>query len=302
MGLLKQSYAALCLAALSLTAASCGNDDKDNLKLGFKNPSDSFRPADGDTTRTAQLRRDFYNETGIYLLFTDTLQHEYVGNDINGDPQYFTEKLDITYNVGQTHSNEASYTYVYIDKYDDRQKIADFARDYLLNHITGRLRPYSIFCSRIITGVNNRGTTIRPVALTNQRCIVIAGSYLLSRNRTDAEKKNYAQSLINSIISQLAQNSINEFSSFFNYSSRYYGASYGQLGIDGTEEELKAYGFVGTPALSNCPSQSDDLGLYASMAVRYTTEEIESKYADYPIIINKFKALRQILCDLGYVF
>lgn len=298
----RHSYTALCLAALSLTAMSCGNDDKDELVIGFKDPSAAFRPEADDTTRTAQLRRDFYNETGIYLLFTDTLQHEFVGNDINGDPQYFTEKIDITYNVGQTHSATDKYDYVYLTSYADQVTITEFVRNYLLNHITGQLRPYSMFFCRLITGVNNRGDVVRPVALSNQRCVAVASSYITLRQRTEQQKKDYALQIINAVVAQLAQNNVNEFSPFFNYSSRYYGVSYSQLGIEGTKEELKTYGFVGTPGFSNCPSQESDLNVYSSMAVRYSVEEIEQEYADYPIVINKFKAIRQILIDLGYVF
>lgn len=297
----RYTFIALCLAALSFSVTGCGNDDNDALVIGYKNPADMFRPSDDDTTRVAQLRRDFFNETGVYLLFTDTIQHEYIGDDINGDPQYFTETIDMTYNVGQTSANSASYSFTYLTKYSDQKMTADFAREYLLNHITGRLRPYSLFLGRVINGVNDRGAALRPTALTNQRCIAVASSYLTLRNRTDAEKKNFAQTVINAIIAQLAQNNIHEFDKFFSYSSRYYNVDYSTLGIEGTEKVLLNYGFVGTPGLSSCPSRENDLNVYASMAVRYTPEEFVKRY-DTPIVINKFNEMCNVLSHLGYVF
>ena len=44
-----------------------------------------FAPAEGATDPTSQLRRKFYEETGVYLLFTDTLKNEYYGTDVYGN-------------------------------------------------------------------------------------------------------------------------------------------------------------------------------------------------------------------------
>ena len=66
------------------------------MEPDYKNPSDYFQPAADDNSEEAQLRRKFFADYGSYLLFNDTLQNVYLGKDINGDPRYFVETIDLT--------------------------------------------------------------------------------------------------------------------------------------------------------------------------------------------------------------
>ena len=62
--------------------AACGGDD---VVVSVKGISVPFMPAEGDNSEEAELRRRFFSEHGAYLLFSDTLQHEWIGVDANGD-------------------------------------------------------------------------------------------------------------------------------------------------------------------------------------------------------------------------
>lgn len=293
---------------LSLTVllllGSCGSEDAP--EVSYVNPSVYFQPADSDVSPSAALRRTFYQQTGCFLLFNDTLQRRLLGTDINGDKQYFTETVDMTYNVGQTNTSTNSYTYTYLSTYEEEKQVVDFLNTYVLNHITKQMRPFSFFLCRQIIGVNNFGTTLRPYATSNQRCTAIAANYLLQRERTEEQKLNYAKTIINAMIGQMAQNNSAAFTTFFSYSGKYYSANFSAAGITTgsiTTDQLRKLGFLSSASsLTYLPSQDTDLTAYTLLILQYTDAQIQSMYADYDIIIKKAAEMRSTLIKLGYVF
>lgn len=295
----------LPLATLLLIVLnSCGSED--TPEVSYVNPSVYFQPADSDQSQEAQLRRSFYSETGCYLLFNDTLQRKFLGTDINGDDQYFTETIDMTYNVGQTSTTTTSYTYTYLSTDEEKHQIIDFLNTYVLNHMTNKVRPFSFFICRQITGINNTNITLRPYAISNQRCTAIAANYLLQHDRTETQKFNYAKTIINAMIGQMAQNNSDSFSSFYSYSAKYYSANLSAAGVtDGniTTEKLRQLGFLSSSyGLTYLPSQETDLTSYTLLVLQYTDAQIVSMYGSYDIIINKATEMRTVLEQLGYVF
>ncbi len=273
------------------------------LEPDFKNPSDVFRPATDDQSEEALLRRQFQEQTGCYLLFNDTLQQEYLGTDINGTPRYFVETLDMTYSVGLSAYISTSYTYTYLDTQEQKSEAADFIQRFIMPHLTGTLRPYSWFAANVITGWADSGaSTGKPYAITNQRCIAIASNYLVQRERTDAQKEQYAQRILNIVIGQLATNNSDAFSAFYAISADYYGRDYRTLGYDGkpSTSELYALGFLSSTSISSFPSTTQDLNSYALLAIQYTDEQLQQQYANYPLVLQKAAIVRAVLVELGY--
>ena len=83
------------LGAATLFTA-CGEED---ALTPSGNELNSFLPDESDHSPVAELRRSFYEETGIYLLFSDTLRHVQTGTDEQGRPVYDTEMVDFNYNL-----------------------------------------------------------------------------------------------------------------------------------------------------------------------------------------------------------
>lgn len=86
------------LAVIGMLATSCSKDD-DYLDVELSDPTDNFIPKADDDSETAQLRNQFKEETGSYLLFNDTIQHYLLGKDVNGELLYFNELLDVEYST-----------------------------------------------------------------------------------------------------------------------------------------------------------------------------------------------------------
>jgi len=301
----KASITFMAMAAAALTLlGSCSGED--TLTPDYKNPSACFMPAENDQSEEAQLRRSFLSETGSYLLFNDTLQHEFLGNDINGSPRYFTELLDITYAVGQSSNSQANYTYTYLESVEQKQMMTNFLKAYLLPHLTKDLKPYSWFICNVINYYSDSysSSASHPYATSNQRCVVLSGSYLIQRERTEEQKEKYAQRILNGIVGQLAMNKSDAFTEFYKISAKYYGADYMAFGYDSrpSTQVLMQMGFLSSTAISSFPSMSTDLNSYALMVIQYTDEQLAAQYASYPLVLQKAAIVRQVLISLGYVF
>lgn len=293
----------LSFVSLAIVFVGCGKEDA--LEADFKNPSANFMPDDNDQSEEAQLRRQFFKETGSYLLFNDTIQRELLGVDINGKERYFIETIDLNYAVGQTGTTNAYYNFTLLQTQEQKQLVTDFVRTYVLNHLTGKLRPYSWFLCNVINSYkDNYSAPSKPYSATNQRCIAVAGNYLIQRDRTDDQKKQYAQRVLNGVVGQLVTNNSSAFEEFFKYSANYYSADYSRFGYDGrpSQTELYRLGFLSSTSISAFPSMSTDLGVYALQVIQYTDEQLQQQYGNYPVIIEKAAVVRRVMTELGYVF
>ena len=100
----------LPLAVMGMLATSCSKDE-DYLDVELSDPTDNFIPKADDDSETAQLRNQFKEETGSYLLFNDTIQHYLLGKDVNGELLYFNELLDVEYSTTSANPTTNPYTY-----------------------------------------------------------------------------------------------------------------------------------------------------------------------------------------------
>ncbi len=295
-----------CAAAVLTTAVPCSCSQEEGLTPDFNNPSANFAPSTDDMSDEAQLRRQFYTQTGCYLLFSDTLQHKLLGTDINGQPRYFTETVDLTYTVGQSSSTTMSYTFTYLQQYAQKQQVTDFLTHYVLPHLTKGLKPYSWMVCNMINSYKDTysGTVSHPYAASNQRCVVVAGNYIVQRERTEQQLQQYAQRILNAIVGQLAVNQSAAFGTFYQYSAEWYETDYSAAGIVGTPSNAELYqrGFLSSTGIASFPSMTTDLGTYALLVIQYSDEQLAKTYGSYPLILQKAEAVRDVLISLGYVF
>ena len=69
-----------------------------------------------------------------------------------------------------------------------------------------------------------------------------------------------------------------------------------------TKDEVgREYGFIGVPSI-HLPTYDQDVKAYASLVLTYTDAQIETKYAKYPLVIQKAKLFRESLINMGYIF
>ena len=276
------------LILVSVMAVSCSED---GVTPHLKDTTLAFLPAADDNSEEAQLRRDFYQTYGSFLLFNDTLQHEALGKDVNGDMHYFTEVLDLNYQVGMSTSSNEKFKLIPMTDMENKRAAVQYIKDYLLVHLTGKLKP----------------SVSSPYAATGQRAIALACNVL--PRLTDDQKQQYTAQVMTTIIAKLAGDNAASFDDFLQVSAAYYDGSFTAPTTSAENTEmLNQAGFIsrGTNEFKQetngrYPSQDQDIKAYARLIVSSTAEANAKKYADYPLVLKKCDIMRETLKSLGYV-
>lgn len=297
----KNLYIALILA--SVVAISCSEDD---VTSSLKDTTVPFLPASNDQSEEAQLRREFYRDYASFLLFNDTLQHYPLGRDVNGDIYYFTEVLDLNYQVGMSTAATEKFSYTLLDEDEHKQIAVQYLKDYLLVHLTGKMRPYSwLLVNKIQRDFS--GTISSPYAAAGQRAVVIACNVL--PRLSDAQKVQYTAQVMNTIIAQLAVDQAEAFVEFLQISSSNYNGTFTKPATKAENtRRLNEAGFIsrGTNDLNQeddglYPSQEQDIKAFSRLVAANSEETLAVRYADYPLVVQKCVIMRKTLTSLGYV-
>ena len=290
------------ILSVSICLLSCSEDA---VEANFKDVTNTFIPAATDYSEEAEIRRTFYAEHGSYILFNDTLQHIALGRDANGNMQYFTELLDITYEVGASTTSNNKYSFTLIPTIEKKKQAVEYLESYILPHISGKLSPFSWFIADKITR-EYIGKLSTPYAVTGQRAIIVATSIL--PQLSDAQKVQYTRQIMNTIIGKLASDNADAFGEFAAISSAYYNGTFTE---PSTNAENSVYlakaGFIcrgldelKTEQNGRYPSLDLDIQAYARLIAVNTKEDVMAKYADYPLVLKKYEIAYRILTSLGY--
>lgn len=286
--------------------ASCAGEDE--LTAEEDNRSSYFAPDPSATDEVSIMRRDFYQEQGSYLLFTDTLRHEPLGRDYNGTMQYFTETVDLGYSVGATMSSLSTYSYTYLNTLEEKKEALAFLKTYVLTHLNN-LHPYSWLLVKTITVTTNDDVSDAPAA-AGERAIAVA--YDAEQLTDESSKEALGQNVLSTVLSSVLSSSKNDdkLQTFYAISESLYDSSYPvpDYTQEGNLQYLNAHGFIILkwlipnvwPYYGMYPSKSDDLKSYINLIFNSTEAEVKEKYADCPIVLQKYTLLKELLKEVGY--
>lgn len=278
----------------------------------------SFLPPEDATDATSVLRREFYEATGSYLIFNDTLRHEYQGLDAYGNPYYETELLAMEWNLDGGTVNY-TFTYDYITDIGQQEEIADF--------IINNLYPYAQSIMPIaILAVNNidQYNTYyyppeyldSPLTYSNDRCTAINFSGL----QTAEDFNVYAQEICAELLLGIWGGDPTWYYSggdvegfFFDVGLRYHEHDKHRHNIEytsefsGTEEEyfttrLYNIGFIIDTDETYLPTPKEDIVSYIQACLTMTDEEFRAKYAGYDYVIAKYEFLKPLIEETGINF
>ena len=293
----------ILMIGMSVMAVSCSED---GVTPHLKDATLAFLPAADDNSEEAQMRRDFYQAYGSFLLFNDTLQHEALGKDVNGDMHYFTEVLDLNYQVGMSTESNEKYKFIVMTDTEAKKVAVQYLKDYLLVHLTGKLKPYSWLLVDKIQR-DYIGSVSSPYAAAGQRSIALACNVL--PRLTEEQKEQYTVQVMTTIIGKLASDNAAAFGDFLQVSMTYYDGSFATPSTNAENTALlNQVGFIsrGSNEFKQeinglYPNQEQDIKAYARLVVTSTAETIATKYADYPLVLEKSDIMRKTLKSLGYV-
>lgn len=303
----------VCIFTIFLAGCFAACQDEDVKPSGAIS---SFLPPLDATDETSVLRREFFENTGCYLLFNDTLRHEYQGLDDYGNPYYETELLAMEWSIdGGTVSYV--FTYNYIKDIEQQRQVSDF----IINH----LYPYAQSIMPVaILAVNNINEydsyenppeyLESPLTYSNDRCSAINFSGLWTVEDEDAYAQDICAELLLGIWGGDASwyYSGGDAEGFFDVTPRYDGDDKHDHYIEytdefaGTEEEYLArlynVGFIVDTDNVYLPTFKEDIVSYIKACLTMTDEEFRAKYGEYDYVIAKYEFLKPLIEQTGIKF
>lgn len=279
---------ALFAICISGVCVACGGEEDDTT------PSyadvNGFAPADDDNSPTAQLRRDFYNQTGSYLLFKDTL--------ITRTSDGRSELLDITYFIMGSidWQSDYDYTYEYIEDIEQQRKAAEYVQKYLISRL-GKNTPYSFFL------VNDLHYDY--YGRLRQRDKVLGlRSYVISMGGGEAYED--PETYFGDMIVDIVKNSISRvpeevMNQFYAFSKDYYGNDVEGSLTDQEVWDLGMFYYIEDDWWGNYfYYESTDLSLWLEAVLTMSPSEFEAEYGSSSVMMEKYTLLREIILNQGF--
>lgn len=97
---------------------------------------------------------EIYEQYGVPVFYNDTIGQVQIGNDVNGNPYYRYETLDLGWDFDSY--NRATYLFDYITDPDEQLAYLD-AVEYYLEHSSKNLWPYAFFIVNGVTTISRDG-------------------------------------------------------------------------------------------------------------------------------------------------
>lgn len=304
-------YLHICLIALLGGLWGCQEEDLNLLDM-----ENVFLPSPDATDEISELRRNFYETTGCYLLFSDTLRNEYGGVDAQGNPYYNTELLHLGWNPLSGSSNPTRYVYDYLETIGQKRTATEWLREYLVPYLENVL-PYSLLVVNNIDHYVVKGSQYvydsSPLSASDFRCMALNINGLW-----DAEDlRVYAQEFCYEFIfyswgADPWDYDYNEVAyEFFDYSLWDHEARKSGYKIpDGIGEEYDAqyitrfyrYGFLVNTSETRMPDYKSDAISYIKACLTMTDEEFRATYGAYGAVMDKYEIIKPLVDASGIQF
>lgn len=300
---------ALCMVG----TVACSDED---ALVPSNTREDYFTILDSQTDEVSLLRKQFKTDTGVHLLFNDTLYVEKTGTDAFGDDILDVKRVDFRYEL--TNVSTSSWRFYYLQNYADMRECTDFVRRYILPHFGSSLLPYSLLLVNSIEYDEYGYEDWEEVAMANNwQCMALGVGGALGLD--DDEKAAYADSFLQDMLSGMFDIFDERLDPFYNVVydgadcySDYFSDYFTDFDPDSWTKEdniadIYELGFL-TCSYSwwygdwYFPSARNDFNSYYSALFSMTQEEFEQKYAAYPLVMKKYNILKNFIIDLGYKF
>lgn len=268
-------------------------------------------PADA-TDPESVLRREFHDETGIHLLFSEVLRKTVIGQDANGNDIIKEETIDFAWDF----TNYDDYLYYQtepITEIDDQRKAAELFKNNVMPHIKGSsMLPYSVL---LVNNLETRDYDYYPwevsETLSCWRCLAVnAGGWIYAETPEDIA--DHTRAVCKDIVSSRFSKSSTAAKEWMSISDEYY---YEYI-IDFIEDwdrsdmgQLYDLGFLSyykdwrdRPSRDEFPGNYEDFDKYFDAMFEMSKEEFTALYGDYPVVMQKYNAMREAIEATGYKF
>ena len=294
-----------------LFAIGCVSCEESEIAPSEAQPN-LFAPAESATDATSELRRQFFDETGCYLLFNDTLKNERIGTDAYGNSLYDTELLDLTYGINS--STQWKFVFSYMNDYEQQKEAVDVLRENILPALGEKFYPYSFllienmesYAYQVSEG-EEEGRWNGPYEknfFDGRRALAISVSALL------ADPEEFRNEIKLEYITKYVNNQ--DLTEFYSYGKEYYEQKYFTDEFFSEEEVWERTGVLsfylnvedlgGGDIISDLEiySQASDLKEYINEILTKPEEEFKAEYEGFDIVLKKYDMLRKMILEGGF--
>lgn len=296
---MKRIHLLYLLALLFGMTAVMSCSDSEEALTPSNAQDDFFSVPEGADDPVSLLRKDFHEKYGMHLLFNDTLR-----------TQPKTETIDFNYALSDYGS--AYFCFEYLD--NDIQTLTTATSTFeekIMPHLSKKILPYSLLLVSKIGydkyGYEEDMDYVSSVSCF--RCLAIAIGDILnaSEEEQDGQIKDFLFKMIRGKINVFDDsfNPFTDISSEYNYER----ISDYMDGWDRSDETIiHDYGFLDYDPdwrdryeRDEFPDQTDDMEDYLEALIYMSETEFEELYGDYPVVMQKYRILRQLVEDMGFV-
>lgn len=253
-----------------------------------------FAVSENATGEEAELRRNFFDETGVYLLFSDTLGYRIVST-LSGETIVDYHVIDFMWqlSVGSYYTDSLEFfPYLEIKK---MKVAAKFIQEEILANLPELFYPYSVLLvERMILyksyyGIYDDGTELGIYAGMQSTAIALDDIEIASVEEKEMLKNEVMKAIIINGISLIQEE---DLAIFHSYSEDFYNVYTWNL-----PSPVQLAGFL--PSKSISYSKSEDVLNFVEKIFDLSEVEFREIYAEYPLVIKKMEEMIKVLREYG---
>lgn len=292
------------LVVATAFVCSCG-DGTETLTPG--DPFVNYYDVDpSDKSLSGNLRRNFYESTGVYLLYTDILASY---TDSYGIDR--VETVDFGWSLDDANTTIRWEFDELTD--DEKEMVTDLVMKYFIPYINvegGSLKPYSIMLVKnLLTNKEDAGYMEESDFISCQRCFAANMTDWIDADSEDA--KVLSKLLLRSLVDTKLNDNSPGLEPFFDICAdcyeNYYISRQILEWIDNQDMELiYEQGFMSyypdwwdEPEYDSFPSKNNDLKSFMDVIFNQSEDEFMEEWSEYPVIVQKYEILKECIENLG---
>lgn len=256
---------------------------------------DRYNVSDFSSQEEMEIRNRFYEETGCFLVFNDSLAKREAVTPAG--IYIFVDTIDLNYAASSRTQHKFDYTK--LSTIEEKEAAADFLLNEVLTRMDTIYYPYSFFMvdSLIFTRYMVAGSMISyrdPIVMGSWVCysttiVACNGVFDMDAEERESYVREVQKGMVLGMYTQLDPL---DYVEFYNYSADYYEDPYEYL-VDENWEEL---GFIPNVWVNQeWYTQANDVPTYIWEIFSMTKEEFDKKYGQWSIVLNKRDAMVRIL-------
>lgn len=267
-----------------------------------------FDVNDGDESMEARLRQSFFQETGCYVIFSDTLRKGMKEKIININ-------YDVTIS-GSNYYDSSTFKFRYLNTDEQKLDVIAFIKEKILSYTPKKELPYSMFLlDTIVEYTYNSKTKDYDYDNPKTRKTIVEGMYTMAIARMkniSQQNSKFKKTVQCEIMSSLIKSTLkkipeDKFEVYYSYSLPYYDKYYDSENQSEMPKasDMKELGFLkafifNPPNRMSFYAKDRDKSVFIDELLKKHESVWRSEYENFPLVIRKLEELTKLLIEKGY--